>query len=367
MTEPAACPAYPYSLAFLAVSHMLVDAVCAMMIFSGLRVNLLSTGDFATIVIIYNTLAFAMQAPLGVILDRWQNPRLAIILSFLALAVSAAGLWYSPFAAIIIAGLANALFHLGGGTISFYYSPGKASMPGVFVAPGDIGLFAGTLLGKSGNISALAAIPVLILFAAVIFFIRLPKVDYSERTAAPHLDLERILLLVFVCIAVRSMIGTMAVFPWEKEPRLLLMLTAAIVIGKGIGGFLADRYGWIRVPIAGLLLSAPILAFGRGFPALAIAGMLLFQMTMPVTLTALYKILPGRPGFAFGLSALALMIGLMPGYLPIRAFLSCNVSLLVSIIISAAALFAGLKLLFRNAVSDVENAITTIQLKQEVH
>jgi MFS transporter, FSR family, fosmidomycin resistance protein len=363
----ATCPSYHYSIVFLAVSHALVDAVCAMMIFSGIRVHLLSTGDFATVVIIYNTLAFAMQAPLGLILDRWQNPRLAVILSFLALAVSAAGLRYFPFAAIVIAGLANALFHLGGGTISFHYSPGKASMPGVFVAPGDIGLVAGTLLGKSCDISALAAIPVLVMLAVVMFFIRLPRIDYSERTAATSPDFERILLLVFVCIAVRSMIGTMAVFSWQKKPSLLLILTMAIVIGKGIGGFLTDRYGWIRVPIAGLLIAAPILAFGKSFPAPAISGMLLFQMTMPVTLTALYKILPGRPGFAFGLNCLALMIGLMPGYLPIRTFLSCNASLLVSIIISAAALFAGLKLLFRNTISNAENVVATTQLKQEVH
>jgi MFS transporter, FSR family, fosmidomycin resistance protein len=363
----ANCPSYHGSMVFLPVSHMLVDAICAMMIFSGLRAHLLSAGDFATAVALYNALAFAMQAPLGLMLDKWQNPRLAVILSFLALAVSVVGLRYSPFAAIIIAGLANALFHLGGGTISFYYSPGKASMPGVFIAPGDLGIIAGILLGKSGAISTLAAIPVLVLLAAVMSIIRLPRVDYSERTAEPSLPLERILLLVLFCIVVRSMIGTIAVFPWKKDPSLLVALTMAIVIGKGIGGFLADRYGWILVPIAGLLISAPILAFERDFPATAIFGMLLFQMTMPVTLTALYKILPGKPGFAFGLTCLALMIGLLPGSMPIRAFVSGNVSLLVLIVISAAALFIGLKLLFRNTVSNAEDAVTTAQLNQEVH
>jgi FSR family fosmidomycin resistance protein-like MFS transporter len=346
---------------------MVVDAICAMMIFSGLRTHLLSAGDFATAVALYNALAFAMQAPLGLVLDKWQNPRLAVIFSFLAIAVSVVGLRHFPFAAIIIAGLASALFHLGGGTISFHFSQGKASMPGVFVAPGDIGVVSGLLLGKSGAISTLAAIPVLALLAAVICFIRLPRVDYSERTAEPGLPLGRILLLVLVCIAVRSMIGAVAVFPWKEDQILLIALTIAIVIGKGIGGFLADRYGWIFVPTAGLLISAPILAFGRDFPAPAIFGMLLFQMTMPVTLTALYKILPGKPGFAFGLTCLALMIGLLPGSMPIRAFVSGNVSLLVLIIISAAALFIGLKLLFRNTVSDAENAIVIARLKQEVH
>jgi hypothetical protein len=62
-------------------------------------------------------------------------------------------LWL-PFAAVIFAGIGNALFYIGGGTISLSLIPRKATAPGIFVAPGALGVLVGTLLGKSGNFSA---------------------------------------------------------------------------------------------------------------------------------------------------------------------------------------------------------------------
>ena len=41
--------------------------------------------------------------------------------------------------------------------------------------------------------------------------------------------------------------------------------------------------------------------------------MLVFQFTMPVTLAAVYLALPRRPGLAFGLPCLALLLGALPG------------------------------------------------------
>jgi len=44
------------------------------------------------------------------------------------------------------------------------------------------------------------------------------------------------------------------------------------------------------------------------------AGLALFNMTMPVTLCALASQLPDSTGFAFGLSTLALLIGTVPTF-----------------------------------------------------
>jgi hypothetical protein len=116
-----------HSLAFLAVSHALVDAVCALIIFSGQRAHLIPSYAFASLVILYNVMAFGLQPPLGLILDKWRRPRAAVIAGLLLLAASAAGLRYWPIAAVVSAGLANAVFHLGGGSISFQFSPGRAA------------------------------------------------------------------------------------------------------------------------------------------------------------------------------------------------------------------------------------------------
>jgi FSR family fosmidomycin resistance protein-like MFS transporter len=53
-------------------------------------------------------------------------------------------------------------------------------------------------------------------------------------------------------------------------------------------------------------------------PSLPLAGVtavLLFNMTMPITLWAMTKIMPGAKGFAFGLLSFGLFLGFLPKYL----------------------------------------------------
>jgi FSR family fosmidomycin resistance protein-like MFS transporter len=104
--------------------------------------------------------------------------------------------------------------------------------------------------------------------------------------------------------------------PWKSDLALLAALTAAVVAGKMAGGLLADRFGWRRVAVTALVGSLPLLALGTSSPAAGIAGVLLFNMTMPVTLAAVAAVLPrGSEGFAFGLTCLALFCGSVPALL----------------------------------------------------
>jgi hypothetical protein len=73
--------------------------------------------------------------------------------------------------------------------------------------------------------------------------------------------------------------------------------------------------------------------------------MLLFQLTMPVTLAATMALLPGRAGFAFGLTCLALVAGALPTHLWPRAPVLADPALVASLLLaSTVALFIGLRL-----------------------
>ena len=85
-------------------------------------------------------------------------------------------------------------------------------------------------------------------------------------------------------------------------------------IGKAAGGALGDWLGARNVGVASLLLSLPCLAFGSSVPLVAMAGIVLFNLTMPITLCALASRLPGHPGLAFGVTTLALLIGNAPTF-----------------------------------------------------
>ena len=114
-------------------------------------------------------------------------------------------------------------------------------------------------------------------------------------------------------------------------------------LGKGLGGVLADRFGWIRIAVGALLASSPLLSFGASNPVAGLAGLFLFNMTMPVTLVATANALPRWPGFAFGLTCLALIIG---AFIPLageKAVFSAPLVVFASILLSAAALHVGLR------------------------
>jgi len=138
------------------------------------------------------------------------------------------------------------------------------------------------------------------------------------------------------------------VFPWKTNFDLLIILTSAVVLGKGLGGILADKFGWIQVAVGALVLSIPFLVFGTNIPYLAIVGMFLFNITMPITLVAISNIFPGRPGFAFGLTCLALILGALPAFSGLKHILGGKLFIFTIIIISSLALYYALKIYFKN-------------------
>jgi hypothetical protein len=69
---------------------------------------------------------------------------------------------------------------------------------------------------------------------------------------------------------------------------------------------------------------------------------------MPVTLVAVAALLPGRPGFAFGLACVALVGGAVPTYYHEVKTLFSPTLFLTLILLSAAALYVSLRGLQRS-------------------
>jgi len=326
-------------------THAVVDGICAAVIFSILRKQIHGPIDFVSLVILYNILAFGLQVIFGFATDYYKSPRAVAFLGCLLTGISAAIFLSYPVAAIILAGLGNALFHVGGGSISLNLTPEKASAPGIYVAPGAFGLFVGTILGKRGQFFAWPVILILIVLCILMFAVEKPEMNYNrnEIRKSEFNYFAFILFFVFLSIAIRSLVGMVLVFPWKTNSYLLVALIVAVVLGKGLGGILADKLGWIKIAVGALVLSIPFLIFGANIPLFGIVGMFLFNITMPVTLVVISNILPGRPGFAFGMTCLALMIGMYPAFFSIKQILANNWFVFGIIVISALALYYALK------------------------
>lgn len=306
-------------LGVYAAGHAAIDASCAVLLWSGVHHHLVSLLTAWSAFVLYNLLAFAAQPIVGLVVDRLRAAKwmacTGAVVTAAALPLGAQPRGFT--AAAIVAGLGNSLYHIGGGRLSLRLSPGRALPPGVFVAPGAAGLVFGILAGKAGDavwpyamVCVVLALAVAVLPAPV-----LPKQRSAlppPASVPPARALDLVVLVLLLVVGVRSYVGLALAFPWKSHVWLLWLLTAGVVLGKVVGGALGDRFGWRLVAAGALLVSAPLLAVGPEVAAAGIAGSFVFNMTMPVTLAALARAMPGHEGFAFGLTCLALFVGSVP-------------------------------------------------------
>jgi FSR family fosmidomycin resistance protein-like MFS transporter len=329
------------------LTHLLVDASCVLLLLGGIDAG----GDLLTYLVLYNVLAFGLQLPFGWLVDKLQKPAQTAILGCIVLSAGLF-LYKHPFMSITLAGIGNALFHVGGGTISLNLKPGKAALPGVFVAPGGIGLFVGGLVAKLYGFRYEIAIVLLLTMVVLMTITKVHFAVYKREKANVENYLIVAIVLFLLTICIRSIVGLSINFPWKSNSSLLLMLTLAIALGKGLGGFLADKFGWVKITVGGLALSALLLFFGAQLPATGIIGLFLFNLSMPVTLTAIANVLPNRLGFSFGLTTFAILLGALPTFTPVKWFFEEPNVFIPMIVISTLALFVGLRLYSKNSTTN---------------
>jgi hypothetical protein len=122
----------------------------------------------------------------------------------------------------------------------------------------------------------------------------------------------------------------------------------AVFLGRGMGGIIADRFGWMPVAIGTLLASIPFLALGSHIACVAIIGMILFNISVPVALTVISNMLPGRSSFAYGLASLALIAGGLFAFSRLQQALAMPFFSATAILIFALTLYAGLWLFYKS-------------------
>ena len=312
--------------------------------------------------LLYAASAFGMQFPIGALVDRWQIYRGAVLGAVGLLAAGVTIGHAAPVVAVVLAGLGNAFFHVGAGAIVLRLAPHRASAAGVFVGPGTIGLALGVWLPRAypdlcsgislGLLAATTAIALSVGWISGAFQLSLdespsPSYEADRSTPGPlpigaHLAVLCLVALL-VSIGLRATAGLAVGQVHQGEQSVFWGLAIAACAGKMSGGFIADRFGWLLTSVATLLLSMPLLSLLVDSGISAVAGMVLFQMTMPVALTAVYRIFPREPGLAFGLASLALLVGaafmlFLPDLLP-----RLHLALFVIILLSVPAVVVGLR------------------------
>ena len=325
-------------------AHFVVDFACALLIYQ----MVLNEPHWYISLLLYNFCAFALQMPAGLLADRInRNSCCAALGCGLVALAYVFGNYAVP--AVIIAGLGNGLFHVGGGIDVLNASERKPVLLGLFVSPGAFGIYLGTLLGKKGGVPLLLVAGALILVMLWILTAQYGRVR-GFRSANVLLSFQGIASFgtlaaigsLFLVVILRSYVGMNSDYSWRSSASWAAVYTGAVVLGKVGGGILALLIGVRRASILSLAAAAACFLFA-GFPAIGVAAVFFFNMTMPLTLWAVGRILTGAKGFSFGLLTFGLFLGFVPSYLELPRLFSNTAGFCAVSVLSLLLLLYGLR------------------------
>lgn len=272
--------------------------------------------------LIYDALAFVPQAVIGYISDRFPKINMGVIgMLMMAFAALAFGFDFLPgkYTALVFLTLGNAAVHISGAEVTLRASDGRLSHSAIFVAGGSLGVISGRLLAKTfiphWAIAAFAITAIPFVLLAEFYRKDADKVDLpceNFNYANPKISPFVVLLLAVFIVTVRGYMGYGIPTAWNKTIIQNVMLYVAMGIGKAAGGIFADLFGVKKTAMLSAALALPFLLFGDNMMYVSLIGVMLFSMTMSITLALIVSALPGTPGLAFGFTTTGLFLGTAP-------------------------------------------------------
>lgn len=314
-------------------------------------------------VVAYDVFAFGLQPALGWLQDRRFSPRTGMAVGLggaAAAVVAAAAVPEAPGSlacVVVLAAVGNAMFHLGAGAAVLGETLERATPVGLLVAPGAAGLAMGVWFGRNPAAGPTWLALLLLLLGALLTAqaLRTPAAHqpstrvaggggrWGERLTAPVTDVTAAVVgLLLLSVAIRALVGGSAARGYDGGLWLILGLPIVAVAGKSLGGLIADRWGWTRTTVTALLVASPLLALKQPHPVLLLLGLLVFQLTMPVTLVAVARMLREHLATGFGLTCLALVGGALPTLFAWGDALAARPALGAWALLSAGVAWAGL-------------------------
>jgi MFS transporter, FSR family, fosmidomycin resistance protein len=285
----------------LGLAHGVADTAAGWLL---VRLASSLTLEAALMILLYQALAFGTQPMVGLLVDRRGCARSGVIWGFVMTAMGLGLRSMAPMLAILLAGLGSAVFHVSAGALVTTLSKQSIGWLGWFTAPGVVGLALGGYwaLATSADISMVCGL----VGMAVLLYGRL-AVEKMPGWVIPLAGREGIGFLLLGAIAVRSLVWNLVDALHQGDRLLLVYLAVAAGVGKVVGGWLADRWGWRRWATLALLGAA--IGLGLGSWGGLFLGVMLLQSVTPIALAAMISFCPGLPATGSGL-ALGLGIAL---------------------------------------------------------
>lgn len=293
--------------------HFIVEVSCFYILSS------YNDSDYIWIIgLMYDCLAFVPQGFYGFLYDRNIKVNFGILGTVLTTAsIIMFGCSLNPIAVVFFLTAGNAMIHLHAAELTLRGSEGKMSPAAVFVSGGSFGVITGKLFAQFGvpllfililNVVSIVPILVSATFKDQYKDENLKQYNYSRK----NIKGTSIVLLATLVVAVRAYMGYGIPTSWNKTIVQNVALFVCMGIGKAMGGILIDKIGIRKTAFISTIGALPLLMFGNNIMSLSLIGIMLFSMTMAITLALIVSELHEAPGVAFGFTTTGLFIGSLP-------------------------------------------------------
>ncbi len=321
--------------------HMIIEVISFFIVCQYVNSNIVWL-----IALLYDFYAFIPQGVFGYLKDKGIKYDFAIIGGLLSL-LSLFLLYLNVWSIIVVFSIAlgNSLIHVEGAQSTLRNSNGKMSSVALFVGGGSFGVIIGKLLA-SYSTSILLMFLINILMLILIFVSRrfrkdLNNVELKEYNYSNNkINKKKIIILSVIVVIIRAYMGYGIPTSWNKTIIQSILLFSLMGTGKALGGLLIDNIGIRRTAVISTIFSLPFLLFGDKLMMVSLIGVMLFSMTMPVTLALIVSELKSKPGVAFGLTTIGLFLGSLPMFVfRINSLLINSLMVLLLTVFSFVILF----------------------------
>lgn len=337
------------------ILHFLVDFTTIFLVSNVLLGPTIGMVKRGCVIILYNIVAFAGQLPIGIISDALNRSRTVTAIGCILAAIAYPTSFISPWTACALAAMGNGAFHIGAGSDILKMSMPKAGLPGLFVSSGALGVW---MAYKANGIMFLWLCPI-IMIAFSIFLLNTRKTRElrSKENVTGYSKPTVCVIAAVGCFAltvvIRSLLGTVMDFSWKATPIMSFLFVLALASGKALGGYIGDKFGYIMTSAVSMILAFALSFFAFEYWQAGILAVLCFNMTMPLTLTAIAGVSGEQYGLAFGITTFALAMGFIPVVVGANEWFGLPL-LLGGILISLCLLVTGYILLSKFSNSGVK-------------
>lgn len=287
--------------------HFLADGICSLIIFSSLYNSDYNRCLF--VFLVYNSLAFISQPLVGLLIDKYNQPRNFLIVSVILITIGVCTK-NNYIVSSIFLGIGNSFFHISGGKYVTENTSNNISALGLFVSTGAIGLVLGQYYYSKMLLYVFIAL--LIISTLIIIF------SYEEKTSSTEIQ-EKMkksqrylcIILLMIIVVIRALVGKVTIVNFNTNNLIFLLIGMATCLGKILGGVLSKYFGIMKTMIVSMIIAFICLIFFNSNMYFTLLGIITFNVSMPITLWYMNKLINKKQGFAFGLLAGCLF----PGYL----------------------------------------------------